>query len=363
MRLMILFAALFLSARFLPAQTTAFSQFYNLRTALNPAYVSTADGIEVTAGYRRQWGQVQDGFQTAYAAAALRSCHLPLAFGVYASDMHEPYFSYRQQEAGVQFGGFFGRGDDGWSAHVGGQAGFGEHRVDFAQLLFSGQLDPLFGIVGSPTPFLQGDGSRVQTFDMGIGGVLRGPLHVGKHYEMPVSAGFVVHHFVGGRDVSFLRLGQGQVTHYTTHLAVAFPVSTQFKKQAVLYINALLRMEWEATLQRSTAGVIFQYDAVNFGLLYHSNRNPVNSGNTNTLSIVLGGNVVTGKTLHCQLQYSYEGGLSGLAQAASGGAHELTAIFSFPQACVLRGVNDKGWGKRGSTNCFKFAGKGYTGFF
>lgn len=363
MRPLVLLAVLCLPALRLSSQTTTFSQFYNLRTALNPAYVSAAEGVEVLAGYRRQWGQVQGGFQTAYAAAAVRSCHLPLAFGAYASDLHEPFFGYRQQEMGAQLGGFFGPGGDEWSMHAGAQAGLGQHRVDYDRLVFSSQLDPLFGQVGSPVPFFQSDGSRVQTFDMGLGGVLRGPLKVGKKYALPASVGFAIHHLVGGQDVSFLRLGQGQVTRYTTHLAIAFPVSNHFRTETVLYVNTLLRMEWESALQRSTAGLIFQYDAVNFGLLYQSNRNPLALRNTNTLSLVLGGHFPLGKAAQCRLQYSFDGALSGLGQAASGGAHELTATFVFPGACVLRGINDQGRGRRGKTNCFQFAGQGYSGFF
>ncbi|MDZ4682094.1 MAG: PorP/SprF family type IX secretion system membrane protein [Saprospiraceae bacterium] len=364
MRALHLLTAFIMSWSVASGQALSFSQFYNLRTSLNPAYVSAVSGIEVVGGYRRQWSQVQEGVQTAYVSVAMHPCHLPFGLGLYAVDTREPFFGYRQQEAGAQFGGFWGSGKtEDWSFHTGGQAGIGQQRVDYARLLFSGQLDPLYGVVNAPPAFFQGDGSRVQTFDMGIGFVARGPWRSGNDYEAPMSWGFSVLHLAGAHDVSFLRIGGGQSTRWTGHGAVAFPLANEFRTRTVAYLNLLLRVEGESTLERTTLGAIFQYDQVNFGLLYHSNRNPVNPRNTNALSLVLGADLKFGKNIQCRLQYSLDGVLSGLSQEASGGGHELTAIFTFPQTCVLPGLNAKGRDNRGKTNCFHFAGKGYRGFF
>ncbi|MDO8366369.1 MAG: type IX secretion system membrane protein PorP/SprF [Saprospiraceae bacterium] len=86
---------LLLLPTFLHAQSPVFSQFYAHRPSLNPAYVSAMSGVEITAGYRQQWGQIQQGVQTAFAAAAIRTCELPLGWGIYASDVHESFFNYR----------------------------------------------------------------------------------------------------------------------------------------------------------------------------------------------------------------------------------------------------------------------------
>lgn len=349
-------AAVLLSTVFVAAQAPVFSQFYAHRPSLNPAYVSAMRGLELTAGYRRQWGQVQDGLQTAYAAAAVRTCRLPLGWGVYVSDVREPFFNYREQEAGIQAGGFLGS-PERWSLHGGLQAGLGQHRVDFARLLFSGQLDPIFGVQGLPAPYFQQDGSRVQTFEVGMGAVLRSSLRW-RNSEWPFSIGAALHHFGGSREVSFLLLDESRAPRMTAHGALTLPVSGEFDRRAVLYLNALGRLEWESGLQRGTVGLIAQYDAAHFGLLYQFNRQPFAGGHTQALTLTIGADFPLADGAQCTLQYGFDGVLGGLGQAASGGGHELAATFTFDKACLFKGKTE-----RGRTDCFHFAGKGYRGFY
>lgn len=351
-----LFVLALLSTTNLGAQAPSFSQFYAHPPSLNPAYVSASPGVKLSTGYRRQWGQIQGGLQTAFAAASVRTCALPLGFGVYASDVGESYFNYRQQEAGFQFGGFFGSAER-WSLHGALQAGVGQLRVDYDKLLFSGQLDPVFGVQGNSQPFLQQDGSRVQSFDLGAGAVFRSRAKIGGR-EWPLSIGAVVHQFGGSRNVSFERLQYTRPRRITAHGAVTIPVSGNFLNKTVLYLNLLGRFEWESSLQRSTIGLISQYDAAHFGLLYQYNHYPVAFGNTHALTLCIGTDFSLGNA-QCTLQYGFDGALSGLDQTASGGAHELMATFQFDKACVFKGLNSR---KRGRTNCYHFAGKGYRGF-
>lgn len=349
--------AALLSATYLGAQSPSFSQFYAHRPSLNPAYVSASSGLELNTGYRRQWGQIQGGLHTAFAAASLRTCALPLGFGIYASDVGESLFNYRQQEVGLQIGGFFGSPKN-WSVHGALQAGVGQHRVDYDKLLFSGQLDPVFGVQGSAAPYFQQDGSRVETFNLGAGAVFRGSARIGGR-DWPLSVGAAVHQFGGSRNASFEQLDYRRPPRITTHIAVTAPVSGQYLSKPVLYLHILGRFEWESVLQRSTLGLIAQYEGAHLGLLYQFNQAPFNFGNTHALTICVGADFQLGDA-DCTLQYGFDGALSGLDQTASGGAHELMLSFRFDKACVFSGRSSK---KKGRTDCFHFAGKGYRGFY
>ncbi len=337
------------------AQNPSFSQFYAMPNTLNPAYVSAVRGVEVSAGYRRQWGQLQEGFTTKAATLALPTCRAPLAFGLYASDVGEPFFGYRRQEGGVQVGAYGARSKK-FSLHLGLQGGIGQHRVDFDRLLFSGQLDPLFGVQGSPSAFFQTDGSRVQTFEVGGGVVARGQLGW-RNTDLPASIGFAVHHLGGSRDVSFLRLDNTQARYAVLHGSVTTPIVGGLNLKDVLYLNWLGRFEWEGALRRGTAGVIAQYTSAHLGLLYQWNRSPVTSRNTHALTVVAGLNFSLGENTQCALQYAFDGTLSGLNQSATGGAHELILTFTFPPSCVFGTPTS-----RGKTDCYHFAGKGYQPF-
>lgn len=339
----------------LPAQSPAFSQFFALPNTLNPAYVSVVRGAEAAAGYRRQWGQIQEGFNTKAATVAVRSCGAPLAFGAYVNEVSEPFFGYRQQEGGLQVGAFVSPSEK-ISVHGGLQAGIGQHRVDFARLLFAGQLDPLFGIQNGPSPYFLNDGSKIQTFEVGLGLVARGQIKW-RNSDLPASLGFAIRHFGGSRDVSFLRLENTQSRLYILHGSITTPVTGGLLRKDVLYLNWLARFEWESALRRGTTGVIFQYDAANLGLLYQWNRTPLTARNTHALTLSVGFGFKMGDKTNCVLQYAFDGSLSGLQQSSTGGAHELILTFTFPQSCLF-----KGGGKPGKTDCYHFAGKGYRPF-
>ncbi len=340
----------------LPAQSPAFSQFFALPAIMNPAYVSAVRGVEASAGYRRQWGQLQEGFDTKSAAVAVRSCGAPLGFGIYASQVSEPFFGYQRQEGGLQASGFVSSPNNKVSLHGGMQAGIGQHRVDFARLLFSGQLDPLFGIQNGPSPYFLNDGSKVQTFEVSAGVVARGQIKW-RNSDLPASLGFVAQHLAGSRDVSFLRLENTQSRLFILHGSITTPVTGGILHKDVLYLNWLARFEWESVLRRGTTGVIFQYEAANLGLMYQWNRTPFSARNTHALTLSLGVGFRLGDKTNCIMQYAFDGTVSGLQQASTGGAHELVITFTFPQSCLF-----KGGGKPGKTDCYHFAGKGYRPF-
>lgn len=339
----------------LGAQAPSFSQFFSIPNMLNPGYVSVVQGVEISAGYRRQWGQLQEGFNTKAATVAVRSCGAPLAFGGYVKNVSEPFFGYSQQEGGLQVSAFVSPFEK-LSVHGGLQAGIGQHRVDFARLLFSGQLDPLFGVQSGPSPYFMNDGSKVEIFEVGAGLVVRGQIEW-RNNILPASLGFATHHLGGSRDVSFLRLENTQSRLFILHGSITTPVTGGILQNDVLYLNWLARFEWESTLHRGTTGVIFQYESTNLGLLYQWNRSPFIARNTNALTLSIGFGFKMGDKTNCVLQYAFDGTLSGLQQSSTGGAHELIAVFTFPQYCIFKGSN-----KRGKTDCFHFSGKGYRPF-
>jgi type IX secretion system PorP/SprF family membrane protein len=336
-------------------QSPVFSQFYGLPAAMNPAYVSTVKGLQFNAGYRRQWGQVQQGFDTRFVNVAVRSCQAPLAFGAYFSDVKEPFLGYRQQEGGIQIGAFVAR-KKRFSLHGGLQAGIGQHRVDFARLLFSGQLDPVFGIQGPPSAYFLNDGSRVQTFEIGAGTVGRGLLSW-RNSDLPASIGFSVYHLAGSRDVSFLRVPHTQAKRWTAHGSVTTPITTGLGRKDALYLNWLARYEWESSLQRGTVGVISQYQEAHIGLLYQWNKKPFTTRNTHGFTFTLGYDFALSDKSRCSIQYAFDGTLGGLGQSSTGGAHEILVTFTLPQSCLFKGKNIFG-----NTDCFDFQGKGYRRF-
>ncbi|MBK8704703.1 MAG: hypothetical protein IPN33_14645 [Saprospiraceae bacterium] len=234
------------------------------------------------------------------------------------------------------------------------QAGIGQHRVDFSRLVFSGQLDPVFGITGEPsTGFLQ-DINPIQTYQVGFGLLARGQLSL-KRKDLPFSLGGSVFRVFGSRDISFLRLEHTQAMLYTVHGAITLPIKAGSKRDDVIYLNMLARTEIEKVLVRSTLGMIFQYEFANLGLLYAWNPTREAYRNTHVLTLSTGFNFNLGET-EGRVQYAFDGILSGLGQTATGGAHEFSLSFSLPNACIGKRSG------RNKTDCYYFIGKGYRRF-
>jgi len=338
-------SALLLCAHALKAQSPAFSQFYALPAAMNPAYVSTVNGIEAQAGYRRQWKGIQSGFDTKFANASIRFCKAPIAFGTYLSEISESFFGYREQEAGLQVGGFLGN-PERFTLHGALQGGVGQRGVDFARLLFAGQIDPVFGVQGQPSAYFLNDGSRLQTFEVGFGMVGRGLLKW-NNTELPASLGASVLH-ANRQEVSFLPLSYKQALRWTIHGSVTTPVVGGLKKTDLFYINWIARLEGESALKRATTGCILQYSPINIGLFYQWNKSPFATRNTHGMTLSIGYDFDLSDRLSCSVQYAFDGTVGGLEQGATNGAHELILTCRLPETCIFS-TND-----RGRTDCFDY---------
>lgn len=354
-RFLLLLAVLF--PAYLCAQSATVSQFYAFPAGLNPAYVSATDGTALNAGYRRQWGAIQEGIDVKFAAVSTRLCKAPVGFGTFVSEAGESFYGYRRQEAGLQAGVFTGRRDR-FSLHGGLRAAMGRQGIDFSKLVFTGQIDPVFGVQNGPSALFLSAPDPLQTFQLGFGAVARG-LTGGRKREWPASLGFSIDR-IGTRQVSFLRNDEyKEVLRIQVHGSVTIPVKEVGigSKSSPLYLNWVGRFENEGVLQRATTGVVLQYNAADLGFLYLWNKSPFAVRNTHSLAVALGIEVPLGERSNLHLQYAFDGTLSGLGFNAAQGAHELIATFSLPQACLFPGKNN-----RGKTKCFNFGGKDYRSF-
>jgi type IX secretion system PorP/SprF family membrane protein len=339
------------------AQSAAVSQFYAFPAGLNPAYVSAVEGSEVHTGYRRQWGAIQDGLEVKFAAANTLLCKAPLGFGVFVSEAGESFFGYRRQEGGLQIGAFTARSDR-FSLHGGLRTAMGRQQINFSKLLFTNQLDPIFGVQNGPSPVFLTNPDHLETFQVGFGAVMRGTLGR-KKSQLPASLGFSADRF-GTRRVSFLR---DEVYQEDYRIQVHGSLTTPFRgpdighRASPLYVHWVGRFEMEGPLRRVTTGGIFQYNALHAGLLYQWNKTPFAVRNTHALTGTLGVEVPLGSRSVLLLQYAFDGTVSGLGFPAAQGAHELIATFRLPHFCLFPGEN-----KRGKTKCFRFGGEGYRTF-
>lgn len=351
------------------AQETNFTQFYNLRTALNPAFVSVPEGVELVTGYRRHWASLQDGISSAFAGVAIRHCGTALSYGLTVNQIGESTFGYRVREASFQLGVFVNTSRSS-SLHFGMQAGLGSRGIDASRQVFSGQLDPVFGIVRDNSAFVSVDRASVRTFAMSTGMVWRSQLDIGGT-ESPVSAGFSILNLAGSRDISFQNIQTVLQTRWIAHASVSIPVEEMFSSNAAMYVSPMFRFDRQGALRQTFTGCIFQFKSAYLGTVYQHARNPVNARNTNSLSIAPGLEFELSDGNHLTIGYSFDMPLSGLGANSTAGSHELTARFRFEDTCMFGSSNGRGrrgggiFGngkRRGKTKCYQFTGKHFLGF-
>lgn len=352
----------------LSAQETNFTQFFNLRTALNPAYVSVPSGVEFSCGYRRQWPNLQEGLHGAFAGVAIRQCGTSLAYGLTVAQIGEEVFGYRIREASFQLGTFVNTSRHS-SLHLGLQATAGSRGIDASRQVFSGQLDPVFGIVRDNSAFVSVEQYSVRIFDISGGIAWRGEISIGS-LEGPVSAGIAVHHFGGSRDISLQNIETALHPRWISHASVAIPVADQYRSHASMYITPMLRLDIQGEQRQSYAGCIFQLQSVYLGVIYQHARNPANLANTNSLSLSPGVEFPMADRTRVTLGYSFDMPLSGLGPTATGGSHEFSIRFNFDNTCIF-GSNGNGRrkggffggnGRKGRVKCYQFKGKNFLGF-
>jgi type IX secretion system PorP/SprF family membrane protein len=341
------------------AQDPSFAQFYNIRSYLNPALIGLQNGTTINAAFREHWVKLPGSFRTGYIAAEARVPLIKSSIG----------FTFMQDVAGStalkeQRGSFifnyqgihFPRTKLFPDLRLYGAVEFGVNRqyIDFANLLFPDQLDPVFGISRptAATAIVQ----DVYSFDIGAGSSWIGDLQIGKT---------LVHFLLGGsfHNYSFVRGGEGlsntdpkAVTplRFTAHGAAEIPLQ-RISDGQVRPRHFSLGMHWRVDAQgrfwNSSIGSFLIYERrVYAGLLYQNRFYTIDNKNTNNLDFVVGYKMAMGKDQTMDLAFGYGAFGTGLSMRA-GGSYELTMNYNFSNAFLFK---DKGRDPNRFNKCWTF---------
>ncbi len=325
------------------AQDPSFAQFYNVRSYLNPALVGLQNGTTINAAFREHWVKLPGSFRTSYLAAEIRAPLVKSSVGfTFMQDvagstaLKEQRGSFIFNYQGIQFPStkLFPE----LRLHGGVEFGVNRQYIDFSNLLFPDQLDPVFGInrPTAATAIVQ----DVYSFDLGAGFSWIGDLSVGKNR---------VHFLLGAcyHNYSFVRGGQGlsntdpkavTPTRLTAHGAAEIPLQRIADGQ-VRPRHFSLGMHWRVDLQgkfwNSSIGSFLIYERrIYAGLLYQNRFYSLDNKNTNNLDFVVGYKMIMSKDQTMDLAFGYGAFGTGLSMRA-GGSYELTMIYNFSNAVLF----------------------------
>lgn len=328
------FGTLLAFSTMLQAQDVSFSQFYASSSYLNPALTAMRSGVTAHMSYRNQWFGLpaNKGFESSYASV---ETEIPFLFGLGLSFLSDKagVFDFKTNGARISFSKSVALSQDA-ELHAGVSAGWIQRSVDWTKLVFSDQLDPIYGL-NRPTNYNSFDISPVNSTDIALGLAFRWNWSIPTKYSSYDSRhliGFTINH-PWYQDESLQRLDSVDVpTRFTVHYGTEINTNLYFNnnKNKVTW-SPNIKFDKQGKLEILTAGVFVLAEPVYVGAFYQNQTtNLFTTNNTNTMIFNAGIVVPLRGATVMNLGLSYDMHLSGFSVSSNrSGTVELTATFNF----------------------------------
>lgn len=326
MRYLGLLAALLLvfSAK---AQDPQFSQFYASSQYLNPAYAGSS--LQGSAGvtYRNQWPSIEASFVTMVAFLDYYIEDANSGIGVLLTYDRQGIAGIRSTQVGLQYA-YQLYITDWLTFRPGFQASFNNGHVNFSDLVFPDQIDPVTGdVTGVPTENL-GAGLSKNYIDLAAGGLL---------FSTNSWIGVSVHHL---NTPNYALVGDGAQTNLSRKLSVhggyKFNLGSGvigqglFSRPQERSLTPTFQYKKQDVFEQLDLGLYLTLEPIILGTWYRGlPYKKVEEFSNNDAMVFLIGFIKKGKDDQLNIGYSYDLTISELG-AASGGAHEFTLVYSWP---------------------------------
>jgi type IX secretion system PorP/SprF family membrane protein len=306
------------------AQDVTFSQFYAAPLHLNPAFAGVTLGPRISLNYRDQWPSWPNAYRTFAATYEQPLEDLNSGLGVILMADDAGNGIYKTISASGVYS-YQLRIRDNLRIKIGVQAGIIQNRLDWDQLIFVDQLDPLSGANGPDGSPIISDEQRPDRlnrtnldFSTGLliyGGQFYGGISI-KHLNRP--------------DDSFLsvnnNLGIGLPARFSVHAGTQIYINRGNNRSAPTFISPNILFEQQAGFGQLNAGAYASYGQVFGGLWYrHTFENP---------DAIIGLMGVRYGVL--KIGYSYDLTMSDLSASRPGGTHEISVIINLEDSRRLR---------------------------
>ncbi len=360
-----LFGLLLLFSLLGNAQDPSFSQFYANRIYLNPAFTGLESGLSVAGVARMQWLNVDYGFRTYGFSVEIQEPFIKSGFGLNLLSNTEGLAQLKTTMVGLSYSYTIPMVKH--NIHFGFQASWFQKSVDWSKIIFSDQLDPVYGAIypTSAVPVL--DRVSYTDFDAGVIWRFSSDLKLGKRKYRDVlsSIGVSVHHLpslfksTGGGE-SLQNLETKTAPRLTFHAGTVIPmvVFNGSKKEIAVSPNLKIDVQGEdlfkfkEVLQVYTYGAYLLYDGFYVGALYQNKHIFSHYKNTNSWILAVGASMDAGKDSKFFVGLSYDANTTGVGTRA-GGVYEIAFRWT---GNYVQGIFG---GKRKSKNkkylkCFNF---------
>lgn len=303
LRRLLLWVALWSSTLYLQAQDPSFSQFYANRIYLNPAFAGLESGITFSGVSRIQWLNADRGFKTFGASVETQLPYVGLGLGFHVMSNTEGIANLKSNQAGVVFS--YTIPGEKSNIHFGMEGRLVQKSLDWDRLVFSDQLDPIYGVVQGSSVLPVLDQVMYGDFDFGVVWRQVSDFGRGKRRWRNVRSqlGVSFHHLPQlvsksskGND-SFLNRESGVAPRTTFHGGLIIPMKifqgsgfdVSFSPNVKVDMQGYKFLNFKENITVSTIGMYGLVNSFYVGLLYQNRFFAPNATHTDAYILTVGG--------------------------------------------------------------------------
>ena len=309
--------ALFFSLGFLQAQDPIYSQFYAAPLQLNPAFAGTTFAPRITINYRDEWAAFEGGYQT-YSVAYEQSVErFNSGLGIMITGDDAGNGIYQTNQLSLVYG-YRVRINQEFAIRFGIEAGMIQRRLDWNQLVFLDQIDPIEGPTApggglNSTEELPPENLRKNFFDVGAGILVHGPRAYGglslKHLNTPDESLLLINQ----------NLGTGLPLRLTIHGGLQIPLLSGNNRRSEAFVSPNLLFINQGGFNQINGGAYVGLGKFFGGAWY---RHTIENSDAAIALIGVHFGVF-------RFGYSFDFTLNGLTLQRTGGTHEISLTVNF----------------------------------
>ena len=347
-------------------QDPSFSQYYANRIYLNPAFAGLEKGLTVAGVSRIQWANVDGGFRTYGISLEMQEPGINSGLALHLFQDNQGLAQLNTTSVGLTYA--YTIKMDNHNIHVGLQGRWVQKKVDWSKIVFSDQLDPVYGNVYATTAIPILDRITYTDFDAGVVWRFKTDLRFGKKRlrDTRYSIGIAAHHLPNlisdnAGVESFQQLETRVSPRVTFHAGAVVPLAWFANGAKSIAVSPTLKLDiqgdklsdWQSNLQVFSIGGYIVYDGIYVGALYQNKKLITDQRNTNAFILAFGAYLKRpkSKAKNVFLGFSFDANTTGVGTRA-GGVYELAFRWNFTGAQGI--FNSDRRSSKKSLDCYKF---------
>ncbi len=312
----------------LVAQDANYTQFYNNPVYYNPANAGLEDGMQIHTAYRKLWPKIGGDFRNCMITLDVAEPNINGGLGLLVHSGESGGGQMRENMVGAMYSYRMPVIKRKFYLQMGLQAAAVEKRLNEDGLVFSDQLDPLYGEI-YPTAYHNANNERIIYPDFAAGIV--GRFNIGEFANGQARTTNVVgvsFSHITRPNESFTGLESRKPMKVVAHAHSVIPLVDDFRKDRKIALSPAFIYENQEMFETFSAGLNFMIDPVYAGVWMRNRNVKMMSENYDAVMLLFGIKTKLDRNVYLNIGYSYDITVSKLATATAG-SHEVTISLSF----------------------------------